>query len=216
LEDHIKQPLYGLYIDYFYYRQDQFWKDEALRKLPALKESTNMLICGEDLGMVPHCVPEVMQRLGILSLEIQRMPKNIHAEFFYPKDAPYLSVITPSTHDMSTVRAWWEEDRTRTQHFFNHVLGQWGEVPYFCEAWINRAIVLQHLYAPAMWAIFQLQDILGMSETLRRDNPHEERINVPAEPQYYWRYRMHLTLEQLLKEDSFNNELRDYIKNSGR
>lgn len=216
LDDHTKQQLHALYLDYFYYRQDLFWKEEALRKLPALKESTDMLICGEDLGMVPHCVPEVMQRLGILSLEIQRMPKNIHTEFFQPKDAPYLSVITPSTHDMSTVRAWWEEDRARTQRFYNFVLGQWGEAPPSCEAWISRAIVLQHLYAPAMWAIFQLQDLLGMSEELRRDNPQDERINVPAIAQHYWRYRMHLTLEQLLKEDSFNDELHDYIKNSGR
>lgn len=216
LDEHTKNGLRALYFDYFYYRQDEFWKEEALRKLPALKESTNMLICGEDLGMVPHCVPEVMKRLGILSLEIQRMPKNVHTDFFHPKDAPYLSVITPSTHDMSTVRGWWEEDRNRTQHFYNTVLGQWGEAPHQCEAWINRAIILQHLYAPAMWAIFQLQDLLGMSETLRRDKPQDERINVPAVPQHYWRYRMHLTLEQLLKEDGFNNELQDYIKNSGR
>ena len=216
LDEHTRQQLWALYLDYFYYRQDEFWKEEALRKLPALKESTNMLICGEDLGMVPHSVPDVMKRLGILSLEIQRMPKDIKIEFFHPKDAPYLSVITPSTHDMSTVRGWWEEDRTRTQKFYNVVLGQWGEAPEECEAWINRAIVLQHLYAPAMWAIFQLQDLLGMSETLRRGNPDDERINIPAIPQHYWRYRMHLTLEQLLEEDSFNNELRDYIKNAGR
>jgi 4-alpha-glucanotransferase len=157
-----------------------------------------------------------MKRLGILSLEIQRMPKDPRIEFFHPKDAPYLSVITPSTHDMSTVRGWWEEDRTRTQHFYNTILQQHGTAPYFCEAWVNRAIVLQHLYAPAMWAIFQLQDLLGMSETLRRENPHDERINIPADPHHYWRYRMHLTLEQLGKETAFNEELRDYIRNSGR
>ncbi len=216
LDDYTKQQLYPLYLDYFYYRQDPIWKEEALRKLPALKDSTHMLICGEDLGMVPHCVPDVMKRLGILSLEIQRMPKDSNIAFFNPKDAPYLSVITPSTHDMSTVRGWWEESRNRTQHFFNSILGQPGEAPLVCEGWISRAIVLQHLYAPAMWAIFQLQDLLGMSEGLRRDNPQEERINIPAVAQHYWRYRMHFTLEQLLKEEAFNNELHDYIKNSGR
>ena len=89
-----------------------------------LKRATNMLICGEDLGMVPHCVPDVMKQLGILSLEIQRMPKETTREFFHPNDAPYLSVVTPSTHDMSTIRGWWEEDRDRTQRFFNNILGQ--------------------------------------------------------------------------------------------
>jgi len=216
LDDTLKAKLYDLYINYFYRRQDEFWKQEAMKKLPALKDATEMLICGEDLGMVPHSVPEVMQRLGILSLEVQRMPKNQSIEFFHPKEAPYLSVVTPSTHDMSTIRGWWEESRERTQRFYNTVLGEQGTAPYFCEAWINRAIVLQHLYSPAMWSIFQLQDLLGMSETLRRESPHEERINIPANPTHYWNYRMHISLEQLLKENSFNNELKDYIKNSGR
>ncbi|HJW16781.1 MAG TPA: 4-alpha-glucanotransferase, partial [Flavisolibacter sp.] len=216
LNDSDRYKLKELYVDYFYRRQDEFWKKEALKKLPALKDATNMLICGEDLGMVPHSVPEVMQQLGILSLEIQRMPKNPHTEFFHPKDAPYLSVITPSSHDMSTIRGWWEESREKTQRFYNQVLGEQGTAPYFCEPWLNRAIILQHLYSPAMWAIFQLQDILGMNEKLRRQDPGEERINNPANPNHYWNYRMHISLEQLIKEKDFNKELKDYISNSGR
>lgn len=213
---HVQEKLKALYINYFYRRQDEFWKKEAMQKLPHLKEATNMLICGEDLGMVPHSVPEVMKQLGILSLEIQRMPKDPGKEFFIPNDAPYLSVITPSTHDMSTIRGWWEENHERTQHFYNDVLGQWGASPFHCESWINRAIVLQHLYSPAMWSIFQLQDILGMNESLRRANPSEERINNPANSKHYWRYRMHLTLEELLKQKEFNQELREYVSNAGR
>lgn len=213
---HVQEKLKALYINYFYRRQDEFWQKEAMQKLPQLKESTNMLICGEDLGMVPHCVPDVMKQLGILSLEIQRMPKDPATEFFIPDHAPYLSVITPSTHDMSTVRGWWEEDREKTQRFYNHVLAQWGDAPYFCEPWINRAVILQHLYSPAMWSIFQLQDILGMSETLRRENPLDERINDPAIPKHYWRYRMHLSLEELIKETAFNEELKGYVEHSGR
>lgn len=216
LDEGTKGKIKDLYINYFYQRQDAFWKAEAMRKLPALKEATNMLICGEDLGMVPHSVPEVMKSLGILSLEIQRMPKGINVEFFHPQNAPYLSVITPSTHDMSTIRGWWEEDRTRTEKFFYTILQGTGYAPQTCEAWINRAIILQHLYAPAMWSIFQIQDILGMSETLRSNNVADERINNPANPKHYWRYRMHLPLEQLQKETEFNKELSDYILNSGR
>jgi 4-alpha-glucanotransferase len=216
LDNEQKHKVYNLYIDYFYRRQDDFWKQEAMHKLPYMKRATNMLICGEDLGMVPHCVPDVMKQLGILSLEIQRMPKKAEAEFFHPDNAPYLSVITPSTHDMSTIRGWWEEDKPRITSFYNQVLGQQGEPPYYCEPWINRAIVLQHLYSPAMWSIFQLQDLLGMSEKLRRGNPHEERINVPADPDNQWKYRMHLLLDDLLKEDEFNKELKGYIVHSGR
>ena len=216
LEWHTQQQLKDLYVNYFYSRQDDFWKREAMRKLPALKRATNMLVFGEDLGMVPRSVPDVMRQLGILSLEVQRMPKNTSREFARPAEAPYLSVVTPSTHDMSTIRGWWEEDRVLTQRFFNNELGQWGEAPDFCEPWINKAIVLQHLHSPAQWAIFQLQDLMGMSEHFRRENPHDERINVPANPHHYWRYRMHLTLEELFEEKAFNADLRREIAASGR
>ncbi len=212
-----KTQLHNLYIDYYYRRQDNFWRDEAMKKLPALKAATNMLVCGEDLGMVPECVPDVMKRLGILSLEIQRMPKgNTDREFFHPADAHYLSVVTPSTHDMSTIRGWWEENREKTQRFYNYELGQWGDAPYFCEPWINKTIVIQHLYSPAMWSIFQLQDLLGMSENIRRENPHDERINIPSDPKNYWKYRMHINLEDLIRQKDFNEELKSYVESSGR
>lgn len=187
-----------------------------MNKLPGLKRSTNMLVCGEDLGMVPACVPDVMRQLGILSLEIQRMPKNPETEFFHPADAPYLSVVTPSTHDMSTIRGWWEEDTAKTQRFYNFILGHFGASPFYCEAEINKEIVIQHLYSPAMWCIFQLQDILGIDETLRRQNPNDERINIPSDSKHYWKYRMHLGLEELIKNKEFNKELQIHIKASGR
>lgn len=87
-----------------------------MHKLPMLKAAA-IAVSGEDLGMVPECVPDVMKQTGILSLEIQRMPKDPEKEFFHPNDAPYLSVITPSTHDMSTVRGWWEENREKNAAF---------------------------------------------------------------------------------------------------
>lgn len=216
LEAHTQHLLKELYINYFFRRQDEFWKNEAMHKLPGLKRSTNMLICGEDLGMVPHCVPDVMEQLGILSLEIQRMPKKAGTEFFHPKDAPYLSVVTPSTHDMSTVRGWWEEDKAKTQRFYNHVLGHYGEAPFYCEAWINKEIVVQHLHSPAMWCVFQLQDWLGINEALRREVPNDERINIPADPNHYWKYRMHINLEELIKAKAFNEEVKAAIAESGR
>jgi 4-alpha-glucanotransferase len=216
LESQTKYQLYELYINYFFRRQDDFWRNVAMEKLPQLKRSTNMLVCGEDLGMVPSCVQDVMGQLSILSLEIQRMPKNPESTFFHPKNAPYLSVVTPSTHDMSTIRGWWEEDRNKTQHFYNYLMGHYGEAPSTCEPFINREIVLQHLYSPAMWSIFLLQDLLGIDGKLRRENPDQERINVPAISNHYWNYRMHITLEQLIKEKEFNIDLHHQITNSGR
>lgn len=205
-----------LYVDYFFRRQEDFWKQEALRKLPALKRVTNMLICGEDLGLVPSSVPVVMRDLGLLSLEIQRMPKKMGQEFSRPADAPYLSVVTPSTHDMSTIRGWWLEDAALTQKFFNQELSQPGPAPTDAGPEIVRTVVRQHLESPAMWSIFQLQDVMGMDGPLRRSDVQAERINIPADPKHYWRYRMHLTLEQLRKAGSLNAELRRLVRESGR
>ncbi len=208
--------LKDLYVDYFYRRQDEFWKREALQKLPALKRGTDMLICGEDLGMVPACVPEVMRDLGLLSLEIQRMPKDPGREFSRPAEAPYLSVVTPSTHDMSTIRGWWTEEPALTQKFYERELGGTGPAPRVATPEIVAAVVEQHLASPAMWSIFQLQDLLGMDAALRRAEVDAERINVPAIPSYHWRYRLHHTLEQLLQAAEFNDRLRRRLQENGR
>ena len=205
-----------LYVDYFFRRQDDFWMREAMQKLPALKRTTDMLICGEDLGLVPTCVPEVMRDLGLLSLEIQRMPKNPGQEFSRPADAPYLGVVTPSTHDMSTIRGWWTEDRAFSQKFFNGELRQTGIAPQAATPEIVKAVVQQHLASPAMWSIFQLQDLFGIDGDLRHTEVDAERINVPAIPNYYWRYRMHLPLEKLLNETKFNARLTQLLRDNGR
>ena len=205
-----------LYEDFFYRRNNEFWKDKAMQKLPALLDSTGMLACGEDLGMIPATVPQVMADLRILSLEIQRMPKSVEETFAHPANYPYLSVCTTSTHDMNPVRAWWEEDRQVTDQFWQMILGNTGEAPYYCEPWICRQIIDQHLWSPAMLTVLPLQDWLSMDGALRRVNPQDERINVPANSRHYWRYRMHLTVEQLQAATEFNETLSGMIAASGR
>ena len=216
LPEEEKVSLNALYVDYFFHRQDAAWKRAALQKLPALKKCTDMLICGEDLGLVPACVPDVMDQLGILSMEVQRMPKKPGQEFFRPAQAPYLSVVTPSSHDMSTIRGWWAEDTERNQRFFMHELGQYAHPPADCEPWIVRNIIRQHLNAPAMWAVFQMQDLLAMSGELRQPDAAGERINEPSNPRHYWRYRMPLYLEELMSSYAFNGMLSDMLMDGAR
>ncbi len=208
--------LMGLYNDYFYHRQDDLWKKEGMEKLPALKKCTKMLICGEDLGMVPRSVPEVMSNMGLLSMEVQRMPKSSGSDFFDPTHAPYLSVVTPSTHDMSTIREWWTENKTLTAKFYHHELHLQGDPPTQACGKIVQSIISQHLESPAMWAIFQLQDLMGMDESIRVKDPLTERINIPGDAKHYWRYRMHISLEELLINLSFNSQLKEMIASSSR
>lgn len=216
LDQRFRQIIDNIYIEYFYRRNENFWSEKAMTKLPVIKNSTDMLLCGEDLGMVPACVPHVMNNLGILSLEIQRMPKNPDFKFGKTESYPYLSVATPSSHDTSTIRAWWEENRDLTQEFFNQILGNSGTAPEKCEPWIVEQIITQHLFSPSMWSIFPIQDLFGINSDLRVANPHTERINLPSNPNHYWRYRMHISLESLLIQDALNQRIRDLIETSGR
>lgn len=205
-----------LHEEFFYRRHDRFWQESGLRKLPVLQTATDMLPCGEDLGMIPDCVPETMRMLQIFSLEVQRMPKNMGENFADPSRYPYLCVCTTSTHDMNPLRAWWEEDREITTRFYHEVLHGEGDAPQHAEPWICRRIIEMHLASPAMFTILPLQDWLSMDPALRAPDPFAERINIPAIPRYQWRYRMHLTLEQLLSAEDFNTTLCDMIALNGR
>lgn len=205
-----------LYNDFFYHRHNDFWYGKAMWKLPPLINATDMLVCAEDLGMIPACVPAVMDKLEILSLEIQRMPKDTASEFGNTWSYPYFSVCTTSTHDMGGIRQWWEEDRDKTQRFYNAVLHHGGEAPFYAEPWICDQIVDMHLKSPSMLCILPLQDWLSINGDIRRTNPREEQINVPANSRHYWRYRMHITVEELRAHKEFTTYIHSKIKGSGR
>ena len=203
--------------NFFWFRHNDFWRECAMRKLPALLRSTGMLSCGEDLGMIPGCVPSVMEDLNILSLEIQRMPKDPADAFAHPDRYPYWCVCATGTHDTSPLRAWWEEDRALTQRYYNEMLGCEGDAPYFCEPWVADLILAQHMKSPAMLAILPLQDYLATDGDIRyQGNPADERINIPAIPRHYWRYRMHCTLESLIANDKFNGHIRTLVEAAAR
>lgn len=216
LPQHEQHALNGLYDEYFFNKQNILWEEEGIKKLAALKRSTDMLICAEDLGMVPEMVEGVLATMQMLALEVQRMPKKINDQFSNPAHSPYLSVVTPSTHDMATIREWWEEDKALTRSFYNNQLSHYGEAPYFAEPWVCREVIRQHLESPAMWAVFLFQDLLSMNQGLRIEDPKQERINNPADPDHYWNYRMHIRLEDLLKQQGFMDSLLGLVQDSGR
>lgn len=215
LSDWEKSAIYELYVDYFFKRQDGLWYQSAMEKLPVILNSTKMLICGEDLGLVPDCVPQVMDRLGITALKVQRMPKD-DIPFYNPKNASYLNVVTASSHDSSTLRQWWHEDRGLTQNYFNNQLGQFGTAPWDLEPGFAEIIMKQHLYNDAMLAIFPIQEYFATDYGLTNPNMDEERINNPAVFPHYWRYRMHLKLEDLKNATDFNNKIASWMQDCGR
>lgn len=211
-----KRAFDSLYEEYYYHRHNNFWYEQAMNKLPRLTQATRMLVCAEDLGMVPECVPWVMEQLRILSLEIQTMPKAYGLEFGLLQNNPYLSVATISTHDMPTLRMWWEEDYDRAQRYYNKSLNKDGLAPRVLPGWLSEDIINRYLFCPSMLCLLSFQDWLAMDESIRNPDAGSERINVPADPNHYWCWRMHLKIEDLMKAKFFNERIKTLISYSGR
>ncbi len=216
LYDNDKAAFNRLYNDYFYRRNNQFWYEEAMKKLPKLVQATRMLVCAEDLGMVPDCVPWVMNELKILSLELQSMPKDPSVKFGHLSRNPYRSVCTISSHDMPTLRQWWDENIQRTQEYYNTMLYRQGPAPHPLPGWLAQDIISRHLTSPSMLCVLSIQDWLAINEHLRLPDANAERINIPANPKHYWRYRMHLSIEDLAANREFMDSVTELVAQSGR
>ncbi|XP_024016763.1 4-alpha-glucanotransferase DPE2 isoform X2 [Eutrema salsugineum] len=258
LDDHSKNVLKRLYYDYYFQRQEDLWRKNALKTLPALLNSSNMLACGEDLGLIPSCVHPVMQELALVGLRIQRMPSESDVEFGIPSNYDYMTVrfsfiislsfslivsfhsfpeelvigkrftallkttffvyqvCAPSCHDCSTLRAWWEEDEERRQRYFKEVIAVDEIPPSQCVPEITHFILRQHVEAPSMWAIFPLQDMLALKEEYTTRPATEETINDPTNPKHYWRYRVHVTLDALMKDTDLKSTIKNLVSSSGR
>ena len=211
-----KDAFVRLYNNYFYQRHSMYWGQQALKRLPAILKDSRMLICGEDLGMLPDCVEPVLDQLRILTLEIQQMPKQQGFEFAHLEANPYRSVCTITTHDISPLRLWWQESPERRQRYYVTMLQKEGRAPEQLPAHLAEEIIARHLYCPSMLCIFTLQDWLAMDGELRSKHPQDERINVPSDPFNRWKWRMHLTIEQLLAAERYNNKLRTMVVRSKR
>lgn len=211
-----KDAFMRLYNNYFYERHNFYWGNEAIRRLSDVMGDTHMLLCGEDLGMLPQCVVPVLDQLRILTLEIQTMPKRQGQEFGYLNANPYRSVCTISTHDMPPLRLWWLTSPECTQRYYVAMLQKSGRAPEQLPAHLAEEIIARHLYCPSMLCLLSLQDWLSMDGELRSKNPRSERINVPNEPYNKWQWRMHLSVEQLIDATRFNNKVRTMITLSKR
>lgn len=216
LVDSDKEKFNRLYNNYYYRRNNNFWYNEAMKKLPVLVQATRMLVCAEDLGMVPDCVAWVMNELRILSLELQQMPKDPSVRFGELWKNPYRSVCTLSTHDMPTLRQWWDEDMERTQNYYNSQLYRSGAAPHPLPGWLAKEIVVNQLACPSMLCVLLLQDWFAIDEKLRLADANAERINIPANPRHYWRYRMHLNIEDLIANKEYNDNIKELIRQTGR
>jgi 4-alpha-glucanotransferase len=214
-----RDELSRLHDDYYHgNRSESLWREQALRTLPVLQDASDMLVCGEDLGMIPSCVHPIMEELGIVGLRIQRMPSECGVEFGDPGNYPYMTVASPSSHDTSTLRAWYNEDVERGERFYIKNLGGEGTTaPEVCTPEIAAAVIEQHLESNSVLAIFPLQDFMATSAVLSSSRPaEEETINDPTNAEHYWKYRMHVNVEDLIDDYDLKMKLRSLLLASGR
>lgn len=216
LSDDQKRAYNALYDDYFYKRNNEFWRDNVMKKLPAIVDSTRMLACVEDLGMIPAVVPEVINDLELLALEVERMPKQSGYTIADPSQYPYYSVATTSTHDMAPIRVWWEEDAGISDYYYHSILNHHCEKPLTLDASTAYEVVKRCVDSKSMLAILPLQDWFAIDEAVRRKSYMKERINTPANVKNHWKYRMHISFERLLDATSVNKKIQEIIINSDR
>ena len=185
--------------DFFYVRHNELFQTTALRRLGALIEHTDLLLCAEDLGMIPATVPAVLEALQILSLELERMPKSFTPTgWAHPDTFPTRSIATTSTHDMPSLRGWWASLPTSEQERYQREeLRQ--EEPLRLEE-LYRKIIEAHLASPAMATILPLSDWMSLEPRLWLTSPEAEQINHPEDPAQYWSYRFPLSVSALSEQ----------------
>jgi 4-alpha-glucanotransferase len=186
--------------------------------LAALQDATDMLVCAEDLGDVPRCVPRVLAQLGILGLRIVRWSREYDTAvpgkpvaFIPPSQFPPLTVSTPSVHDTSTIRGWWEEDAGERELFFSS-LGEKGTCPPRLTSELHEKIFAHCMGSGSLLCMFQLQDILDLDEGLWAPDPRGDRINVPGTVNdTNWTWRMPLSISELCARTPLSERLRALV-----
>ena len=211
-----KDSFMRLYNNYYYERHDTYWGWQAERLLVTIFGDNELLLCAEDLGMCPKSVKTVLDKCRILTLEVQSMPKEIGFEFAHTDTYPSRSVASFSTHDMSPMRLWWEENPGRTQRYYTTMLQKEGRAPRELPIRIAEEIVARHLYCPSMLCLQSIQDWFAMDMALRAHDVYSERINSPFDSYNQWKFRMSVSLDKLKEYKQFNMKIHTMIERSKR
>jgi 4-alpha-glucanotransferase len=194
------------------------WEKRGRKLLSMLRDATDMLVCAEDLGDVPDCVPKVLNDLGILGLRILRWSREykkakpgVVATFIPPARYPRLSVCTPSVHDTSTLRGWWEEDASDREAFYRS-LGATGPCPDQMTTGLHQRIIAYCLGAASLLCMFQMQDILDLDSETWSADPRADRINIPGTiSDQNWTWRMPFGIEDLSRRNSLRQRVRTLV-----
>jgi len=185
------------------------WEDQGRRLLSLMKTTTEMLVCAEDLGTIPACVPGVLGELGILGLRIVRWARdwNLPGQPYIPVSLyPELSVCTPSVHDTSTLRQWWEEERNHQG--FLQALGLGPQDDAAFSPALAKKLLAGLLTTRSRLCVLHLPDLLALDDRFLATDPALERVNTPGTvDEANWSYRMRPLLEEIIAAKDFSQVL---------
>jgi len=195
-------------------KQEHLWGENGRKLLSVLSKEADMLVCAEDLGAVPNCVPGILEDLGILALRVERWTREWKQEGspYIPLDKyPRLSVCTTSNHDSSTILGLWNEHDFDRDFYWKH-LRQSSRAPAVLSAEHVKIMVENMFTANSLLAILPLQDLMALSQKFIPENPEEDRVNIPGTiGTQNWSWRMPCLLEDLLAEGELNDEIAKLI-----
>lgn len=197
-------------------RHNSLWTQTGARRLSAILSDCHMLVCGDTLGHMPSSCADVLERLRILSHHVQLLPSCGAQGFAHLESYPYLSMASPTTHDMAPMPLWWEENRAMAQRYWTVMLQKEGQAPRQLPPHIAHEMVMRHLYCPSMLCVVSLQDLLATDDNLRDRDVYGSRVNNPADCYNRWQYRMHVDIEELNHSTQFNKKIQTAITRSKR
>ena len=193
---------------------EYIWENHAAEILMKLRQSSDMLVCAEDLGVVPRCVPRVLNQLSILSLKVLPWTREYkeEGEPYIPfDDYPEDSVCTTSVHDAVTFRHWLKDssgDKTTAEFLDLPVNGNWAKPE------IITGLLKTIMKTSSRIVILPLQDILSAGKKWTESDPAAERINIPGTvSDSNWAFRMKDTVEKLKTDNSINNIIDSILEN---
>jgi len=198
-----------LHDAYFSWRQEDLCEATARESLRHLLAASNMLLCGEDMGPGPACLPRVLSDMSIPGLRIPRVTGGPTSEY------PYLSVASTSTHDMSTLACWWDSLPASSRDEMWRSFGCTGPAPLKCSPPVAKQIVQSILASPSILAVLPLQDLLDTCAATVTKDPKSDQINFPG-TDHLWRWRASWHIEDLLSNKSVVNHFASMILASGR
>lgn len=195
----------------FYPNDPAIMQVQGDRILEILASFTNMLPIGEDLGLSPPFLHSSLNKYGIPGTKVFRWQKEwTHGEAFIPyQDYEPISMTSVSTHDLDTVRLWWQ-NRPKEAKAYAAFKGWAFQEDLSPDHQLE--ILHDNHHSGSLFHINLLQEYLALIPELTWENPEDERINYPGTLKTCnWKYRYKYPLEILTSHATFNDRMKQVL-----